>query len=211
MGWVSSCSETEEAEETEYLNWTERNKTSFLQTLEEAKSAIAAAKRTYGDDWTAHCDWRVFRTYALGESSPASATDSIAVKILRHGKGEASPYFTDSVRVNYLARYIPNELSLDEESRTRGEIFAYTGVSKDSADVFNPAYSSPVMLLVSNNIEGFTTAVMRMHVDDLWRIYIPTELGYGENSNYVRANSTLIYDLELKAFYRRGSDPGIWQ
>ncbi len=202
----AACSETDESAESEYLNWQERNAAAFNKALGEAKSAIAAAKEQYGADWEAHCDWRVYRTFAISDSVQSKATDSIAVRILERGAGSGCPLYTDSVSLNFIGRYIPNELSTDEEARTKGEVFAYSGSSKDSADVFNPAYASPVMFLVSNTVEGFTTALMRMHIGDLWRVYIPQELGYGNTSGYTQPYSTLIYDIQLKAYYRRGAE-----
>ncbi len=207
----SACEETTEAEDLEFLNWKERNAAAFANTLSEAKAAVAQAKQQYGDDWEAHCDWRLYRTYALNDDVQANSTDTIAVRILQRGTGSGCPLYTDSVRVNFIGRYIPNELSDDVESRTKGEVFSYSGSSKDSVDVFSPEYSSPVMFLVSNTVEGFTTALMRMHIGDLWRIYIPQELGYGSNGSYTRAYSTLVYDVQLKAYYRKGSQPGDWQ
>ncbi len=204
----TSCEETSDAEDTQYLNWEERNAAAFLNTLGEAKAAVAHAKELYGEAWEDHCDWRLYRTYTLSEEANARSTDTIAVRILQRGTGSGCPLYTDSVRVNFIGRYIPNELSEDFESRTKGEVFSYSGSSKDSVDVFSPQYSSPVMFLVSNTVEGFTTALMRMHIGDLWRVYIPQELGYGSSSGYTRAYSTLIYDVQLKAYYRKGTLSG---
>ncbi len=183
MGF-SACEETEEATDPEYLNWQERNSEAFLQKLDEAKTAIAAAQASHGEDWEAYCEWRVYRTYALADNAAALPTDSIAVKIIQRGTGSGCPLYTDSVRINFIGRYIPNELSSDAEARTEGRVFSHTGVSHDYDAVFSPEYSSPVVHLASNEIEGFTTALMQMHIGDLWRIYIPQELGYGSNPNY---------------------------
>ncbi len=207
----AACSETDTVEDTKYLDWSARNDEAFLNALNEAKSAIAGAKTAYGDNWEEHCDWRVFRTYAMSDSVAAKATDSVAVRILQRGSGSGCPLYTDSVRVNYLGRYIPNALSDDVEERTKGEVFAYSGVSKDSANVFSPAYAAPVTFLVSGLVEGFTTAVMRMHIGDMWRVYIPQQLGYGSTGSYVQPYSTLIYDIQLKSYYRKGTTPLPWQ
>ena len=199
---LTSCDETEELTDVEYTNWAERNDQVFLATLAQARTAVAAARARYGDDWTAHCPWRVFRTYAMVDTVKAKPTDSIAVYVQHEGTGRMTPIATDSIRMNFLGRYIPNVLSTDEEARTRGEVFAYSGVSKDSANIFSPNYCSPAKYRVSNNIEGVSTALQHMRTGDQWRIYVPSELAYGTTSSYVRASSMLIYTIELKGVWR---------
>lgn len=207
----TACSETDEAESTEYLNWQERNTTYFKNVLRTAAANVATAKATYGDAWESHCDWRVYRYYALSETGSATYADSIAVRVLHQGTDSGCPYYTDSVRVNFLGRLIPNELSTDETSRTTGKVFTYTGSSSDSLIVFSPEYCTPSQRLVSNNIEGFTTALMHMHIGDMWRVYIPQELGYASTATTsIPAYSTLIFDIELKSYYRKGVSPGDW-
>ncbi len=208
MALFTACEENAN-DDLEYADWQPRNAQYFQEKLAQARQAIAAAKAAYGDDWEAHCDWRAYRTYALTEDAAATATDSICVQVLHHGTGSGFPLYTDSIRINYIGRLIPNPLSEDEAARTQGRVFDHSGLSRDSADVFDPDFSQPATLLVSNNVEGFTTAVMRMRIGDLWRIYIPQELGYGDRSvSIIPAYSTLVYDVQLKAFYRAGVVPG---
>lgn len=211
MTGFTACSETDAEEDTEYLNWQERNTTYFKNVLRTAAASVAEAKATYGDDWESHCDWRVYRNYSISESVSATYADSIAVRVLHQGTGSGCPYYTDSVRVNFLGRLIPNELSTDQTSRTTGKVFTYTGSSADSVNVFSPEYCTPSTRLVSNNIEGFTTALLYMHIGDMWRVYIPQELGYASTATTnIPAYSTLIFDIELKAYYRKGVSPGDW-
>lgn len=206
----TACEENA-TDDMEYVDWQSRNAQYFREKLSQAQAAIAAAKAAYGDDWEAHCDWRAYRTYALTEDAAATATDSICVQVLQRGTGSGFPLYTDSVRINYIGRLIPNAYSEDEAARTQGRVFSHSGLSRDSADVFNPNFSQPATLLVSNNVEGFTTALMRMRIGDLWRIYIPQELGYGETAiSIVPSYSTLVYDVQLKAYYRAGVIPGTW-
>ncbi len=189
-----------------FVNWKERNRVAFLQTLGKAKEAIAQAKARYGNDWEAHCDWRVFRTYAMSPEAQATAADSIAVHILQRGAGLGSPLYTDSALVNYQGRLIPNELSEDEESRIKGAVFDYSGLSRDSAMIFNPDFCSPVHFLVSSTAEGFTTAFMFMHVGDMWRVYMPQELAYGSSATKsIPAYSTLSFVMQLKGYSRAGT------
>lgn len=205
---LAACSESDPVEAVEYQDWQARNAADFQQQLAKAKTAVAQAKAQYGDAWEQYCPWRLLRNYAISATIGGTSTDTVVVEILRHGTGTVSPIATDSVRVNYIGRYMRNALSDNEESRLKGEIFTYTGVSKDSADVFSPNYSSPTTLYTTGTVTGFATALQHMHIGDLWRICMPQEMGYGSSSAYVRAYSTLYYDLELVGIYPAGTTPG---
>ena len=68
----------------------------------------------------------------------------------------------------------------------------------------------PSQFLVNGVITGWTTALQYMHPGDVWRIYIPYSLAYGESGNSsgsvtIPGYSTLIFDVELYAFKRTGS------
>lgn len=208
----TACSETDEEEDVKYSNWEARNTAYFDSIMGVARTAIAEAKATYGDDWEDHCDWRLYRTYAQDASQTGTSSDSIAVQISKRGTGSGCPIYTDSVRVNYLVRLIPNALSDKEEEQTLGEIVGYTGVSKDSTSIFSEDFCTPVAVAVSNNLEGISTALMYMHIGDLWRVYLPCQLGNGTTpTSYIPAYSTLIYALELKAYYHKGTVVPDWR
>lgn len=197
-------------DEDNAVDWAALNARAFEAKLKEARTAVAAAKAEYGADWEAHCDWRVFRTYAQSEEVPGKSTDSICVQILERGTGSGSPLYTDSVRVNYLGRLVSTDAA--EPIGTPGEVFDHSGLTQDYESIFSPQFSRPTMFRVSNLVEGFTTALMRMRIGDLWRVYIPNELGYGGNSTTsLPAYSTLIFDMQLKAYYRAGTQPGPWK
>lgn len=207
-GLLTACEENL-YEEDVYANWQERNAKAFSAKLGEAKAAIAAARAAHGDDWEAHCDWRVFRTYAMTEDAKATSVDSICVQILERGTGSGCPLYTDSVRVNYIGRIISTDIAASPG--TPGDVFDHSGLTQDSASVFSPEFSRPSMFCVSNTVEGFTTALQHMHIGDLWRVYIPHQLGYGGNAvSGLPAYSTLIFDMQLKAYYRAGTTPGAW-
>ena len=48
-------------------------------------------------------------------------------------------------------------------------------------------------------VDGFSTALQAMHIGDYWRVYIPSDLGYGSagSGSNVPGNSLLIFDLIL--------------
>ena len=105
---------------------------------------------------------------------------------------------------------MPNPLSEAEVYRN-GYVFGFSGPSRDYHDVFDPVSAAPQMFRVSEVVQGFGTALMYMHIGDLWRVYVPANLGYGTTGQtYIPASSTLIYEIELKAYYRAGTTPPEW-
>lgn len=197
---LTACEDnTGEEELAEFtFDWQNRNAKFFNERMDEAKTAIAEAKAAHGDDWAAHCDWRIFRSYA--KMPGGNTADSICVKITERGTGSGHPLYTDSVRVNYVGRLMPTE------SYAEGRVFDHSGLYDTDDYVFNPDFCTPASFAVSLLIEGFTTALMQMRVGDRWRIYIPQELGYmNVTTTAIPAYSTLVFDLQLKGFYRAGT------
>lgn len=204
----ASCEENLD-ENTEYDDWQNRNAAYFSQVYAQADEAIKVAQAQYGNSWEDHCPWRIIQTYAVPDTAKVEMTDNVVVYIQERGTGSGCPLYTDSASVDYIGRLMPNALSEQEESRTKGYTFDHSGVSRDSADVFSPTLSTPVMFKVSAMVEGFTTVLMKMHIGDQWRVYIPQELGYGSASTTdIPAYSTLIFDMRLRAYYRIGVIPG---
>lgn len=197
---LTACSE-EEMPNPDYYNWALRNDEYFRGVLEEAKEAIKTARATYGNEWEAHCDWRVFRTYLKTEHSNLTHTDTICVKVIERGTGPGCPLYTDSVKINYIGRTMPTV------SYPEGRVFDHSGVYNSTDEVFNPTFATPTTLHVANTVEGFTTALQNMHVGDRWMLYIPAPMGYASStlSNSLPAFSTLIFDLQLVAYCRTGT------
>lgn len=194
----SACEEDINTDE-EFTNWKEHNDETFKKILSQAHNAISSAKAEYGESWENHCEWRAFRSYAQAPDTKGKASDSICVKILENGTGSGCPLYTDSVSVNYLGRLLPSP------SYPEGFVFDHSSKGSPAEDVFNPEFAQPTMFLVSNNIEGFTTALQKMHIGDRWLVYIPSEMGYREVSNKVIPGySMLTFELQLKAYYRAG-------
>ena len=109
-----------------------------------ARTAIAEARAVHGDDWEAHCPWRLLRTYALPDGAAAESTDTVCVYVVNRGTGSGSPLYTDSVRVNYLLRELPTA------SYPEGRIHDHSGYSERPDDIFSPQLGVPATLLVSN-------------------------------------------------------------
>ena len=59
----------------------------------------------------------------------------------------------------------------------------------------------PLTIPVGGVIKGWTEILQIMHIGDKFKVYIPSELGYGERGAGadIPGNSTLIFDMELLA------------
>ena len=56
----------------------------------------------------------------------------------------------------------------------------------------------PEAFRVNGLIEGFSMALLNMHIGDRWVVYIPQELGYGRRaSGPIPGCSTLVFEIEL--------------
>lgn len=198
LAFIACEDNADEEDNSEFTdNWQERNSTYFAERMAEAQAAVAEAKAAYGDDWEEHCDWRIFRSYA--KVAGGKTADSICAKVVESGTGSGYPLYGDSVKVNFMARLIPTA------SYSEGRVFAYSGLYESEESVFSPYFATPVAYSVSNTVEGFGTALMHMRIGDRWKVYIPQELGYlSSSTTVIPAYSTLIYDMQLKAFYRSG-------
>ena len=122
------------------------------------------------------------------------SSDYIYVEVLEEGNGTESPLFTDTIRVAYRGRLIPTT------SYPEGAIFdqSYEGeFSWRTADVQD--------FCCGNVVNGFSTAMMHMHIGDRWRVHIPYQLGYGTSStNSIKGYSNLIFEIALLDFWHPG-------
>lgn len=96
-------------------------------------------------------------------------------RILKEGTG-AKPGLTDKVKVHYEGKLI-NGKTFDS-SIERGE---------------------PIELGVNGVIPGWTEALQLMPVGSKWKLFIPSNLGYGDDGagNDIKPGATLVFDVEL--------------
>lgn len=95
--------------------------------------------------------------------------------VITRGTG-ASPKATDKVKVHYHGMLID------------GTVFDSSVDRKE-----------PATFPVNRVIPGWTEALQLMKVGDKWRLYIPSELAYGDQAagDVIGPNSVLVFDVEL--------------
>ena len=108
----------------------------------------------------------------LGVVTTASG---LQYEILKEGNG-AKPVATDTVRCHYEGRLID------------GSVF-------DSSFKRNKPADFPVNQVIA----GWVEALQLMPVGSKWRLFIPSELGYGEHGagDVIGPNMALVFDVEL--------------
>lgn len=104
-----------------------------------------------------------------------SLPSGLQYEILQVGDG-AKPKATDKVKCHYHGTLLNGEVF--DSSVQRGQ---------------------PAVFGVNQVIRGWVEALQLMSVGAKWRLFIPSELAYGEQGagNSIEPNSTLIFDVEL--------------
>ena len=193
----AACSESDENED-EYANWKERNDAYFNNVYNQAKDAIAKGS----------AEWKIIRNWSLNEDMASKPDDYIVVQVIEEGHGSGSPLYTDSVMVHYRGRYIPTA------HYPEGYVFdqSYTGA-------YEPKLLKPTSFVVNRLVDGFTTALMNMHIGDRWRVYVPYMLAYGLNDTTTssggvkysyKGSTLLIFDISLVAYFHPGAEIPSW-
>lgn len=186
FGFMSCAEDT--AVEDPYANWEDRN-VRYLDSIADVARANVDGK------------WEIYRNYKFAnesttpgvwEESP-SVNDSVYMKILEVGEiNGISPLFTDTVSVYYRGKLI-NGTVFDENyvGTLNTEVNVPTHFAlqaKQSDGVFDDGL-----------IVGWITALQWMKEGQRVELYIPANLGYGDQSqSSIPANSVLIFDLKLE-------------
>ncbi|MCE5204916.1 MAG: FKBP-type peptidyl-prolyl cis-trans isomerase [Porphyromonadaceae bacterium] len=109
------------------------------------------------------------------KESVVSLPSGLQYEILAEGSG-AKPKATDKVRCHYHGTLLDG--TVFDSSVDRGQ---------------------PAVFGVNQVIKGWVEALQLMSVGSKWRLYIPSELAYGEQGagGSIEPNVTLIFDVEL--------------
>lgn len=179
---IVSCSESDGTEDA-YANWEERNQR-YIDSI------ATVAEANLGEDVG---QWKIIRSYKLGSlglNETGKVNEYVYCKIIWKGDGDVRPLFTDTVGVDFRGKLID------------GTVFSqnYTGELEPNLEFIMP--SNYPYVEASGRVRylgtGAKTATMQMHVGDRWEVYIPYDLGYGEEGNDdIPGYSTLIFDWYL--------------
>lgn len=103
-------------------------------------------------------------------------------EIIKQGTGE-KPKVTDTIKAHYAGRVINGTEDFDN-SYKRGQ---------------------PLVIPVGGVIQGWIQALQLMPVGSKWKIYIPSDLGYGERGagHAIPGGATLIFEIELLEIVNR--------
>lgn len=104
-----------------------------------------------------------------------TTASGLQYQIIKEGTGP-KPGPNDQVKVHYHGTLLDG--TVFDSSVQRGE---------------------PIVLGVSNVIMGWVEALQMMPVGSKWKLFIPSNLGYGDNDMgpTIKAGSTLIFEVEL--------------
>jgi FKBP-type peptidyl-prolyl cis-trans isomerase FklB len=111
-----------------------------------------------------------------------TTASGLQYQILKRGTG-ATPKATDEVSVHYHGTLIDG--TVFDSSEQRGE---------------------PASFPVKEVIPGWTEALQLMKVGDKFRLFIPSELAYGERGagELIAPNTALIFEVELLEILKSG-------
>jgi len=116
-----------------------------------------------------------FLTSNKTQEGVKTTESGLQYKVLTAGSGEIHPTASDSVKVHYHG------------TLTDGTVF-------DSS----VARGQPISFGLNQVIKGWTEGLQLMVVGEKTRLFIPSDLGYGNRaSGPIPAGSTLIFDVEL--------------
>ncbi len=145
-------------------------------TVTELQRKIAAARQKELKDVADKnlAEGKAFLEENKKKEGVTSLPDGLQYKVLTEGSGK-TPKAADNVTVNYKGTFI-NGAEFDS-SYKRG---------------------TPATFRLDKVIRGWTEALQLMKEGSKWQLFIPPELGYGEQgAGPIPPNSTLIFEVEL--------------
>ncbi len=203
---LTACSDDDDTVDAN-ATWAARNAKWYKEIADSARTAIAEAKATHGDNWEAHCEWRMYKSLTKSPDIRGALTDSICIRYLQRGTGTELANSSDTVRIHFRGTLIPEKQVENGETK-----FTYPVFTQTYYGTFNPATAAPQATAVSNTVAGFFTALQYMREGDNCRVYIPHQLAYGgEATGSVPAYSTLAFHINLIGIYHPGTAVPPWK
>ena len=186
IGMITACSETND-DVVEYYDWKKRN-VAYFDSIYNVAIENKDGK------------WDTIRAWSLNDSvAHLLAYDYIVVHKEEVGTGSGCPLYTDSVLVHNLGKLLPSASYPDGYVIEK----SYDG----GFDDYNFQTATAKKWYVGGLIDGYITALQRMHIGDRWRVYIPYTLAYGTaDYNSIPGYSTIIWDIKLLGYYHPGGE-----
>ena len=157
--------------ESDSTLFTQKDAEEYFRTKQQLNKE-AKQEKLYGANREAG---RKFLEENAKKDSVVTLPSGLQYQVLVKGEGEV-PQATDRVKVNYEGRLIDGTV-FDASARHGGE----------------PAEFTPQQV-----IAGWTEALTMMPVGSKWRLFIPSDLAYGDrDQGQIKPYSTLIFDGEL--------------
>ena len=151
--------------------FTQTNAETYFRTKQQSNKE-AKEEKLYGANREAG---RKFLEENAKKDSVITLPSGLQYQVLVSGNGEV-PTANDKVLVNYEGRLID------------GTVFDASSNHGDKPAEFTP----------NQVIKGWTEALTMMPVGSKWRLFIPSELAYGEReAGQIKPYSTLIFEVEL--------------
>lgn len=193
--FFASCSKDDSSEYDPYYDWQSRNDSWFYGIADQARSAINAAKKEYGDAWTDHCTWRMYKSLMWSPYyQSGQVTDSICMRLLNPeatGKGTTYPISTDVVSIAFQGYLMPTTDAFGNSFETM-----FTNTYSGTFDPETATFNKATVSVYSN---GFYTALHYMVTGDSWEVYIPYQLFYNESAQgNIPAYSTVRFIIHRK-------------
>lgn len=198
FGFMSCAEDT--AVEDPYANWNDRN-VRYLDSIADVARANEIPELNEVGKWVIKRIYKISNESSLnpglGGSSmglnpsetPPSVNDSVYMKVLEVGEGSnrISPLYTDTVSVYYRGKLI------------NGTVFDQNYSGDLDTEVHVPTHFALQADQTDGLIVGWITALQWMKEGQRVELYIPANLGYGDQSqSSIPANSVLIFDLKLE-------------
>lgn len=153
------------------------HKDSVLFTDKDIATILMQADQHYTEEKAAGAKKEGAAFLAKNKTKPGVITlpDGLQYEVLEKGTG-AVPADTSSVKVDYVGTLLDG--TEFDNSIKRGQ---------------------PLDLKVNEVIKGWTEALQLMHEGDKWRLYVPSDLAYGDRGagGTIPAGATLIFDIQL--------------
>ena len=160
----------------------EINQAQYREYMGKLQDALTEAEQASNADSAAALEEEKAFMEKNGKAEGIITTASgLQYQILTPGKGGERPGPKDVVRVHYEGKLLSGKVF--DSSIARGE---------------------PIEFPVDQVIPGWTEALELLEIGSKFRLFIPSELGYGPHGagNVIPPNATLIFEVELIGFFK---------